>query len=361
MAAAYAVTMPLNPAPAAQSLPRDAGSDHGILLVNLGSPDDPSPRSVAHFLREFLSDPQVLRMPGPLRALLVNGLIAPLRSRASAMKYRRIWTTEGSPLLVHSRAFLGAFTRALAPGTSVRLAMRYGQPSLSRGLSELREAGARVISVLPLFPQSAAATTGSILDACRRLDGGALRLLPAFHAWPPYLKALADSVRSTWDREPGAELLLSFHGLPAGHLDGPGCRPLEEGGACCREEGASCYRAQCLETARALTRELGAPEGRVHAAFQSRMGPGRWIGPSTRDTLRALPTRGVKRLVVAAPAFVADCLETLEELDLEGRAAFLEAGGESFTYIPCLNSSPAWAAAAAAWAMTAPPWAMTES
>ncbi len=327
----------------------DGGDDAPmVVLINVGTPDAPTPRAVRRYLRAFLSDARVIDLPALPRWLLLHLVILPLRPRRSAALYRAIWTQQGSPLLVHGRALVDAL-QARLPGARVSLAMRYGEPTLA---AALRRARGRVVLV-PLFPQEASATTGSALAEAYRVLGAAPRV-PAVSVVPPlfnddgFLDAVASMIVESTTAGVDA-VLLSYHGVPVsqvqrtvapGHVCGG-----DDAWQCCASLGAAnggCYRAQCVATSRALEERLRAAgiHAPVSTSFQSRLGRARWIGPSTAETITALARSGVRRLAVACPSFVADCLETLEEIGVQARAQFLAAGGERFTLVPCVNADP---------------------
>jgi len=313
----------------------------GVLLVNLGTPDAPNAGAVRRYLAQFLSDPRVVEIPPALWKPLLYGVILLTRPRKSAAKYEKIWTKDGSPLLVHSqrqrallRGYLGERMKAVglpADFCPVELGMRYGNPSIAHALDTLREAGATRILVFPLYPQYAASTTGTAFDAVaeqmaviRRVPG--LRFVDSFHDDPGYIRALARVVNDYWMKHGRPEhVLLSFHGLPR--------RTLELGDP---------YHCQCHATARLLARELGLGDDQWTLAFQSRFGQAQWLQPYTGERLVKLAKDGVRRVDVVCPGFVADCLETLEEIGIEGRAIFEKAGGTELRALPCLNDHPAW-------------------
>ena len=316
----------------------------GVLLVNLGTPEAPTTRAVRRYLAEFLSDPRVIELPRWLWWPILHGVILRLRPQRSAHAYASIWTEAGSPLRVHSEALCAALQTALAarmPGpVTVRLAMRYGRPQVRASIAQMQREGVRRLLVLPLYPQYSATSTGSVLDAVadaiRRLRWPPeLRVINDYHGDAGHLDALAESVRRHWAQHGrGEKLLLSFHGIPHRYFI-----------------AGDPYYCQCLATARLLRERLGLRAEDVLLSFQSRVGRGRWLQPATDATLRALPAQGVKRLDVICPGFAADCLETLEEIALRGKADFLGAGGESFHYIPALNSSDAQVRALSALAL----------
>lgn len=325
-----------------------------ILLVNLGSPASPSPADVRSYLDEFLMDEYVLDIPGPLRALLVRGVILTTRPAASAAAYAKIWTAAGSPLVVISER-----TRAaLEPiaGVPVGLAMRYGEPAIPHGIDALlaRTGPLDELLVVPLYPHYAMASTQTVEAAVDRALAGrgiAYRFLDPFFDDPGYLDALAASVRN--NVPDGTQFLLfSYHGIPERHLRkvGPAGARCMRSAACCTTPSpahARCYRHQVLVTMERVAERIGLPAEGYGFAFQSRLGGG-WLRPFTDKELAAFPQRGITRLAVICPSFVADCLETLEEMEMRGRETFLAAGGEEFTYVPCLNDDPAWIAALAA-------------
>ncbi|MCE2390868.1 MAG: ferrochelatase [Proteobacteria bacterium] len=324
----------------------------GVLLINLGTPEAPTARAVRAYLREFLSDPRVIDT-GPLtRAALVQLLIAPFRAPRSARQYRSVWTREGSPLLVHGRALADALAHALGAAYRVELGMRYGRPSLAAALERLVEAGVDRIHVVPLFPQYAASSTGSALQRVFEAAGGLwnvppLDILPDFYDHPGFIAALAAVTRPVLENGRFDHLLLSYHGLPERQIRksapaDPLC--LTDPDCCLQLRPASrrCYRAQAFATSRALARELGLERERWSVSFQSRLGRTPWIRPFTDHVLPELAGRGVRRLAVACPSFVADCLETLEEIGIRARLQWREAGGESLELVPCVNAHPAW-------------------
>jgi ferrochelatase len=312
----------------------------GVLLTNVGTPEAPTASALRRYLRQFLSDPRVVELPRPLWWLILNLLVLPLRPRRSARLYAKVWTPDGSPLLVISRRIAAGVESALhtAIGTPlhVALGMGYGSPSIGSALRELRAKGCRRIVVLPLFPQYASPTTGSTFDAVavelatwRWVPE--LRLVGSYHDDPAYVAALAAAIRELWEREGVPDrLLLSFHGLPRkAFLAGDP------------------YFCHCQKTARLLREALDWPEHRVPVAFQSRFGREPWLQPYTDATLRALGQSGVASVDVACPGFAADCLETLEEIALLNRDVFLAAGGRRYRYVPALNERPDHVAALA--------------
>lgn len=327
-------------------------NNHALLLVNLGSPDSTEVADVRRYLNQFLMDPYVVDLPWPLRRLLVS-LILVRRPARSAHAYQSIWWPEGSPLTVISQRLRDEVEPFWQQGP-VALAMRYGNPSIEQVLQQLVSAGCRRVTLAPLYPQFADSTTTTVLSEVRRvIEHGQLPLevayLPPFYERPAYQEVLLESIQP-WLAKPFDHLLMSFHGLPERHI-----RKLLKGrkhdlrAADSRgvsdEVMALCYRSQCLRTAENLARQAGLQPDQWSVSFQSRLGKDKWIEPYTDQRLDELAGAGVKRLLVMCPAFVADCIETLEEIGLQGREQFLAAGGESLELIPCLNHRPDWAAA----------------
>lgn len=308
-----------------------------VLLVQLGTPDDPEPAPVRRYLKQFLSDPRVVEIPRIAWWPILNGIILNTRPRRSSAKYQAIWTSHGSPLQVYTKRQSVLLRGSLGErGVDVAVvhAMRYGNPSVANVLCELRERNLARLLVVPLYPQYSSATTASAFDAitgelCTWRNLPELRLVRSFHRDPGYVAALAAQVRRQWERgDRGGKLVMSFHGLPR--------RSLALGDP---------YHCECLATARLLGNELGLHRDDWVATFQSRFGRARWLEPYTLPTLLDLATQGVKKVDVICPGFVADCLETLEEIDIEAKAAFLKAGGTDFNYIGCLNESSPWISA----------------
>lgn len=302
----------------------------GVLVTNLGTPDAPSPQALRRYLGEFLWDPRVVEIPRPLWWLILHGIILRTRPRRSAAAYAKVWTDEGSPLLVISRRQAVALQRRLserlAGPVRVALGMRYGNPSIAAAMEELRQAGARRLLVLPLYPQYSAATTASTFDALAAALGRRrwlpdLRFVSSYHRHPGYLDALTASIREAWDRRPPAEhLLFSFHGVPKRYL-----------------LAGDPYHCFCHVTARLVAERLDLPRERWQVTFQSRFGRAEWLQPYTDETLKKLGRDGVRSVDVICPGFSADCLETIEEIGEENRGYFLEAGGQALHYIEALN------------------------
>jgi ferrochelatase len=305
----------------------------GVLLTNLGTPDSCSRADVRRYLGEFLWDPRVVEVPRPLWWLVLNLVILNTRPRRSAAAYQRVWTDAGSPLLVISRQQQAALQEKLAQQqgypVKVVLAMRYGNPSIATGLEVLRQAGARRILVLPLYPQYSATTTASTFDAVAAelrhwRWQPEMRFVNHYHDDPAYIDALAASVQAYQSQHGTPDrLLMSFHGIPRDYF-----------------LAGDPYHCESHKTARLLAEKLGLDATQWQLSFQSRLGPREWLRPYTDETLRKLATEGVRKVQVICPGFSADCLETLEEVAMENRDIFLEAGGETYEYIPCLNAEP---------------------
>lgn len=332
----------------------------GLLLINLGTPDQPETGAVRRYLRQFLSDPRVFDVNGVSRALVLNLFILPTRPKASAEAYRTIWTERGSPLLFHSQDLARMVQERLGDGWRVELGMRYGSPSIESALGALRQAGADRVVVLPLFPQYASSSTGSALEevfreAARAWNVPWLSVVAPFFDDAGYLDAFAASGRPVIERTRPDHVLFSFHGLPERQVkksDDTGAHCLASTDCCDRmvQANRNCYRAQCHATARALAGRLGLAADSYTVCFQSRLGRIPWIQPYTDKVIDELAAAGKKRVVVYSPAFVADCLETLEEIGMRLREQFLAAGGEELELVPSLNAAPEWADAVTAMA-----------
>jgi ferrochelatase len=330
---------------------------HGALLVNLGTPDAPTTRAVRRYLREFLSDPRVIDIAPIARALLLYGVILPFRPKKSAAAYRQIWTERGSPLLFHTQDLTAAVSQRLGPNWRVAMAMRYGNPGLDTALTALQQAGVDRIVVVPLYPQYASSSTGSSLERLYTLAGAMpvtppLQTVPDFYADPGFLDAAAAIARPRLAEFRADHVLMSFHGLPerqirATDLGHSHCLGAADCCAAIVSANRSCYRAQSYATARLLAQRLELAPDATSVAFQSRLGRTPWIKPWTDEALVDLAKRGVRRLAVMCPSFVADCLETLEEIGIRADETFREAGGEALTLIPCVNSDPRWVDAVA--------------
>ncbi len=322
-----------------------------VLLLNLGSPDSTAVADVSRYLKEFLLDERVIDAPAPVRNLVVRGFILPFRPKQSAAAYRKVWTDEGSPLLVTSRRQQeGLATEIDMP---VYLAMRYGNPSIATEVAAITRAGITDLFVAPLYPHYAMSSYETVVvrvteELARQAPGVRIRLLQPFYQDEDYIEALFQASRE-YLQDPYDHLLFSFHGIPERHLrkSDPShahCLTVPDCCNCPHPAHATCYRHQCLRTAEAFARRAQLDPGRYSVSFQSRLGRDPWLKPYTDHVLEELPGKGVKKLRVMCAAFVADCLETLEEIAMEGKESFLAAGGTDFQQIPCLNDHPAWIA-----------------
>jgi ferrochelatase len=321
----------------------------GVLLVNIGSPASPAVGDVRGYLREFLMDRRVLDMPWPVRTAIVYLGILPWRFRRAAEAYQKVWTPEGAPLVVISRRVQVALGQRLSVPTE--LAMRYGQPSISAAVRRLCAHGIDDLLLIPMFPHYARASYETAVVRAREViarQAPRMRLTvqPPFYDQPDHLAALVASLRPSL--EAGYDhLLFSFHGLPERQLRkaDPTRRHCLRRPDCCERDSpaqATCYRAQCLRTAEATAAQAGVANGRWSVAFQSRFGGGSWLKPYTGAEVQRLAQGGIRRLIVICPAFVVDCLETLEEIGLRTRADFRAAGGGELVAVPCLNDQPRW-------------------
>ncbi|WP_375177079.1 ferrochelatase [Marinobacter mobilis] len=305
----------------------------GVLITNLGTPDEPTTPALRRYLKEFLSDPRVVEFPRLLWWFILNGIILRIRPRRSAEAYRKVWRDDGSPLLIHTRnqcrAIEAELRKKYGDQIVVRFAMRYGNPSITGALDYFQDQGVRKLVVLPLYPQYSASTSASTFDAIAR-DYTSRRWLPDFRFishypdYPPYIEAMARHIEGYWEAHGRSQLLmLSYHGVPMKYL-----------------HNGDPYHCECHKTSRLLAQRLGLDESQYVTTFQSRFGREEWLQPYTDHTLKALPEKGTKSVDVFCPGFSSDCLETIEEIDEENRDYFLKAGGEHFAYIPALNSDP---------------------
>lgn len=319
----------------------------GLLLLNLGTPSSPEVPDVRRYLLQLLMDERVLEMPAWRRFLLVRLVIVPRRSRRSAASYRKIWTDRGSPLLVHGQDLRDSVATQLGDAVAVDLAMRFGEPSIRSALDRLEARGIDRLVLFPLYAQSSSASTGSSVEAVRtelarrgsRLE---LAVVPAFYEHAAYLEAKRQLALPALEKLDPDLVLFSFHGVPEQPLRASSAACLEEDG-CCSADAArrGCYRAQCLTSAWALAEQLGLSRDRVAVSFQSRLGRTPWIAPFTDEVLAEQARRGRRRVVVIS-GFVADCLETLEEISIRGREIWLQNGGEAFELVSAPNASAAW-------------------
>jgi protoporphyrin/coproporphyrin ferrochelatase len=325
-------------------------SKPGVLLVNLGSPDSPSVSDVRKYLRQFLMDGRVLDAPYLIRFGVVHFAVLPSRPKQSAEAYKKIWLSEGSPLVVTSKKVRAELQRRVS--VPVELAMRYQNPSIESAIAKLRQQGVEQLLLIPMFPHYAMSSYESTVERVKRVMARraprlALQVVPPYYDEPDYIEALvasaADPLSQDYDH-----LLFSFHGLPERHLHkaDPMCNHCLRVESCCANPHPAhrtCYRAQCFKTVESFVKKAGVV--RYSVAFQSRLGRELWLRPYTDRELVRFARDGVKKLLVICPAFVSDCLETLEEIGLRGRETFLEAGGSQLTLIPCLNEHPRWLAA----------------
>lgn len=330
----------------------------GVLLVNLGSPDSTDPKDVKKYLDQFLMDERVIDVPFWLRAFIVRGIILPTRPKKSAEAYQKIWWKEGSPLIVLSERLQAKVQEKTE--LPVSLAMRYGNPSLKNGLQELYEQGVKDVLLIPLYPQFAMATTETILVLAEELrkeffSDMKITNIPAFYNKPEYIKALSNSIKDYLADKEFDEILFSYHGVPERHIRKSDITKshCKIDGSCCNNPSKAhefCYRHQCYQTTKNVMNELGLKENQVSTSFQSRLGVDPWLQPYTDRTLvKKAEKDGVKKLAVVTPAFVSDCLETLEEIAMEGKHEFLEAGGEEFHMVPCINDNDEWVNALVKW------------
>jgi ferrochelatase len=332
----------------------------GVLLINIGTPDDATPEAVGRYLREFLMDGYVLDMPFWKRWFLVNRIIVPRRKYDSAKHYQEIQTDEGSPLMFHTKRFAASLSTELANRDGdyvVEIGMRYGNPSIGAALSRLKASSVNRVVVMPLYPQY---TQSSFLTATVETKKRArqiglesqLSFVDPFYDDKRFIKAWAQRVEEHLGERELDHVVFSYHGIPVRHikkLDPSGGHCLGSSDCCAQISvvNQNCYRAQCFATSGAIARELGLEADRFTTCFQSQFGRDVWIGPNLDDRLRELPGRGLKRVAVLCPSFVADCLETVEEIGIRGSEDFMQAGGKELTLVPCLNSDPAWITAAA--------------
>ncbi len=330
---------------------------HGLLLINLGTPDEPTTPAVRRYLREFLGDPRVLDINAVGRAMLLNLIILPLRPSKSAHAYRQVWDPKrGSPLMYHSQDLAAGVAQRLGGDWVVELAMRYGNPSLESGLDALARADVDRIVVLPLFPQAASSSSGTAVArvwelASRLWNVPAIDVVPAFFDDLGFLDAFEAVSRPALAEARADHVLFSFHGLPVRHItkgDPTGAHCYANPDHCCDTlANPHCYRAQSFATARSLATRLALTPDAYTVCFQSRLGRTPWIAPYTDHVIEDLARQGKKRLAVLCPAFVADCLETIEEIGMRAREQWKAAGGEELTLVPSLNATPRWVEAVA--------------
>lgn len=332
-------------------------SKKGVLLVNLGSPDSTDPKDVKKYLDEFLMDPRVIDVPLWARTLLVRGIILNTRPKKSAAAYKKIWWEEGSPLIVLSDRLQAKVQEKL--NIPVGLAMRYGSMTIKDGMQKLVDQGVTDLLVIPLYPQFAMATTETINVKVTELQEQyfpnlTVESLPAFYNRDAYIKVLANSIKSSLVGVDYEHLLFSYHGVPERHIRKSDITKshCKIDGSCCVTPSKAhefCYRHQCFETTRRVAEYLNLEPDTYSTSFQSRLGFDPWLQPYTDRTIEKLGLKGVKKMAIVTPAFVSDCLETLEEIAMEGEEIFHEVGGKEFTTIPCLNENEDWAQLLADW------------
>jgi len=317
----------------------------GLLLINLGTPDAADVPSVRRYLREFLADKRVITLPAPLRYALLYGLILPFRTRKTTHAYQSIWTSKGSPLLVNSLNLLEKLKKHLGKKMIVAMGMRYGNPSIPMALESLKQC--TDITVLPLYPQFSEATTGSSIEKTLQhllpKHRATLRIIDSFYNHPAYINALKAIIRPYLTNHD--YILFSYHGLPENHLPKNQCPSTRCDPQCpssVNSKNIRCYRAQCFQTTEGVAKQLDLNRQQYGTSFQSRLGRTAWIKPYTDEILPILAKQGIKRLAIVCPAFVADCLETLEEIAIRAKQNWLELGGSEFTLIPCLNDNDLW-------------------
>lgn len=309
-----------------------ASPRQGILLCNLGTPDAPRPAELRRYLKEFLSDPRVVEIPRLLWWMILNLIILRIRPRRSAKLYQSVWTEAGSPLMLYSQGQVNAVKQRLAEkygDIPVVLGMRYGNPSMASAIKQLTDQNVRDIIVLPLYPQYAGATTGSTFDAIAKTFTRLrwvpeLQFINGYHKSEAYIEAICSTIRRHFEQHGQPEkLVFSYHGTPERYL-----------------KNGDPYHCFCHQTTRLVREKMGLDEAQVMTTFQSRFGREPWLQPYTDKTLEQLPEDGIKHVAVICPGFSSDCLETIEEINMEGRESFIESGGEQFHYIPCLNDDP---------------------
>ncbi|WP_108870199.1 ferrochelatase [Aquimarina aquimarini] len=338
----------------------------GVLLVNLGSPDSTDPKDVKKYLGEFLMDPRVIDVPLWARILLVKGIILNTRPKKSAEAYKKIWWDEGSPLIVLSERL----QKKVADRTSIPigLAMRYGSMNIKKGLQELHDQGVTEVLLLPLYPQFAMATTETILVLAEELRASyfpdmKFTDIPAFYNKSEYINILSNSIAEKIESLDYEHLLFSYHGVPERHIRKSDITKshCKIDGSCCNTPSPAhefCYRHQCYKTTQEVAKKLNLQEGTYSTSFQSRLGFDPWLQPYTDSTIERMGKEGVKKMAIVTPAFVSDCLETLEEIAMEGEEIFHEVGGKEFTTIPCLNDREDWSNLLANWVND---WATTKT
>ncbi len=338
----------------------------GALLINLGSPDSPDPKDVKRYLGEFLMDERVIDLSKAFRAFLVKGIILNTRPKKSARAYKKIWWEEGSPLIVLSKRLQQSVQKKIS--IPVELAMRYGNPSIEQGIKNLVNQGVNEIILIPLYPQFAMATTETILVLAEEVRSQnhpqvSFTVLPPFYNHPDYIKVLSESIQENLKDKEWEHLLFSYHGIPERHIRKSDVTKshCKIDKSCCQTSSRAhqfCYRHQCYETTRRVAEYLELKEGTFSTSFQSRLGLDPWLRPYTDKTVAKFAKKGVKKMAIATPAFVSDCLETLEEIGMEAVEDFEEKGGEKLYVIPCINDRPDWVNVISRWIDQ---WALAET
>jgi len=329
----------------------------GALLVNLGSPNSTSVKDVKNYLDEFLMDKRVIDIPYLIRAFIVKGIILNTRPKQSAEAYKKIWWDEGSPLLVLSKRLIKKVQKNC--DIPVELSMRYGNPSIKKGIEKLAKQGITEIYLIPLYPQFAMATTETIVVLAEKIIKKQfphikLAILPAFYQREDYIKTLSKSIKTVLKKTTPEHLLFSYHGVPERHIRKSDITKshCKIDGSCCNTPSPAhefCYRHQCYETTKLVAKKLNLKEGTFSTSFQSRLGRDPWLQPYTDQTIDNFAKNGIKNIAVVTPAFVSDCLETLEEIGIEAKHSFLKNGGAKFTTIPCLNDNENWVITVSEW------------
>ncbi|GAA0872833.1 ferrochelatase [Gangjinia marincola] len=329
----------------------------GVLMVNLGSPDSTDPKDVKKYLGEFLMDERVIDVPKWARTLLVKGIILNTRPKQSAKAYKKIWWEEGSPLIVLSERLREKVDEMT--GVPVEVAMRYGSGTIKEGLQKLHDQGVNEVFLIPLYPQFAMATTETILVLAEELrrehfPDMSFTTMPPFYNHPDYIRVLAESIKEKLYHVDYEHLLFSYHGVPERHIRKSDITKshCKIDGSCCKSPSPAhqyCYRHQCFETTRLVAQYLELKEDTYSTSFQSRLGFDPWLQPYTDRTIEKMGKKGIKNMTIVTPAFVSDCLETLEEIAMEGEEIFHEVGGKEFTTIPCLNDRQDWVKVLSRW------------
>ena len=329
----------------------------GVLLINLGSPDSPSKKDVKKYLGEFLMDERVIDTPYILRTLLVKGIILNTRPKKSAEAYQKVWTEEGSPLIVYTNKLQAKVQEQV--NVPVEIAMRYGNPSIKSGMDNLYKQGVKDILVIPLYPQYAMATTETVIVKSEEVKNAYYKdvtftIVPPFYNHPDYIRVLSNSIADGLNGFKYDHLLFSYHGIPERHIykTDPTKSHCKIDGSCCNTSSTAhetCYRHQCFETTKLVAKTLNLEASTYSDSFQSRLGRDPWLQPYTAEQFENFPKNRIKNLAVVTPAFVADCLETIEEIGMEGKEDFLDSGGAEFKTIPCLNDNDEWAEVLAKW------------